>query len=98
VTVARFRVSKAAKRDLIEIARYTLEHWGDDQRKRYLGQLDARFRWLARNPKRGIASDDIRAGYWRYREGRHVIFYRISDHGVQIIRILHARMLADQHL
>jgi len=96
--VAGFRVTKAAKRDLVEIGSYTLERWGADQRKRYLMQLDSRFRWLAKNPKAGIASDEIRPGYLRYREGRHVIFYRISQLGVDIIRVLHERMLPTRHL
>jgi len=96
--VARFRISKAAKRDLVEIAKYTRTRWGDEQRVRYLTQLDARFQWIARNPEREIASDDIKAEYWRSAEGRHVIFYRISTHGVDIIRILHCRMLPKRHL
>lgn len=96
--MARFRLAKAARRDLIEIARYTLEQWGDAQRKRYLTQLDTWFRKLARQPRRGIASDDIKPGYWRCREGRHVICYRISADGVDIIRVLHARMLPKRHL
>jgi toxin ParE1/3/4 len=96
--VARFRLSRAARRDLIEIARYTLERWGDEQRVRYLTQLDARFRWIAQNPTCGLASDHIKPGYWRCAEGRHVIFYRLSAKGVDIIRILHDRMLPKRHL
>ena len=96
--MASLRLSKAAKRDLIEIARYTLEHWGDEQRKRYLGQLDARFRWIARNPEMGLASDHIKPGYRRCAEGRHVIFYRLSATCVEIIRILHVRMMPRHHL
>ncbi len=96
--MAKFRLTKAARADLGEIARYTLERWGDHQRKRYLSQLDARFRQLARNPTHGIASDEIRPGYWRCSEGRHVIFYRIEDGTVEIIRVLHARMLPERHL
>lgn len=96
--MAGFRVTKAAKRDLIEIGSYTLERWGTDQCKRYLTQLDSRFRWLAKNPRGGTSSDEIKPGYWRYREGRHVIFYRVSAAGVDIIRILHERMLPSRHL
>lgn len=92
------RVSKAATRDLREIARHTLERWGAEQRRRYLTQLDARFRWHARNPTLGTSSDEIKPGYWRYREGRHVIFYRISSAHVDIIRVLHQRMLPSRHL
>lgn len=96
--MASFRLTKAAKRDLIEISRYTLERWGAEQRRRYLTQLDARFGWLAKNPTLGTASDELKPGYWRYREGRHVIFYRLSATGVDIIRVLHARMLPTRYL
>ncbi|MBL9018572.1 MAG: type II toxin-antitoxin system RelE/ParE family toxin [Myxococcales bacterium] len=96
--MAGFRITKAARRDLIEIGRHTLQRWGADQRRRYLTQLDARFRWLARNPELGTSSDEIKRGYWRYREGRHVIYYRPSADGVDIIRVLHARMLPTHHL
>lgn len=96
--MAGFRISKAARRDLIEIGRYTLERWGDEQRRRYLTQLDARFRWLARHPEHGIDSDHIRPGYWRCNEGSHVIFYRITGRRIDIIRVLHRRMLPERHL
>ena len=96
--MAGFRLTKAARRDLVEIARYTLERWGDEQRVRYLTQLDARFRWLAKHPKLGLASDEIKPGYWRCHEGRHVIFYRVVTKSVEIVRILHDRMLPKRHL
>lgn len=91
-------MTKAAKRDLVEIARYTLERWGDQQRRRYLAQLDARFRWLAKNPTLGVDSDHVRPGYWRHVEGRHVIFYRVLRGQVEIVRVLHVRMLPERHL
>jgi toxin ParE1/3/4 len=96
--VAKLRLTKAAKRDLVEIASYTRRQWGDDQRVRYLTQLDARMRWIAQDPQRGIPSDDMKPGYWRTLEGRHVIFYRIATGGVEIIRVLHGRMLPKRHL
>lgn len=96
--MSSFRITKAAKRDLVEIARYTLERWGDQQRRRYVSQLDARFTWLAQNPTLGIDSDHIKAGYRRYVEGRHVIFYRVVRGRTEIIRVLHVRMLPVRHL
>jgi toxin ParE1/3/4 len=96
--MAGFRLSKAAKRDLIEIGAYTLDRWGDEQRIKYLTLLDARFRWIAKHPTLGFDSNHIRPGYWRCHEGRHVIFYRIAKRGVEIMRILHDRMLPRRHL
>lgn len=96
--MARFTITKAAKRDLVEIAEYTREQWGDEQRVRYLTQHDARMRWIARNPQRGVPSDHLKPGYWRCSEGRHVIYYRILDKRVEVVRILHERMLPRRHL
>ena len=96
---ARFRLSKAARRDLVEIGRYTFERWGEDQCRRYLTLLDARFRSLGKTPDQGRACDEIKPGYWLCREGRHVIFYKLAAHKqVEIIRVLHDRMLARRHL
>jgi toxin ParE1/3/4 len=96
--VPAFRLTKAAKRDLVQIARFTQQRWGDEQRVRYLTLLDARFRWIAKHPRLGLASDHIRPGYWRCIEGRHVILYRIAQGGVDIIRVVHDRMLPQRHL
>lgn len=94
----KYRVTRAARRDLVEIARYTLDRWGDGQRVKYLSQLDDRFDRLAADPEHGIASEHLKPGYWRCHEGRHVIFYKITERGVDIIRVLHDRMLPERHL
>jgi len=51
-----------------------------------------------REPHRGRACDDIRPGYRKYHVGRHLIFYRESPEGLEIIRILHDRMDIETHL
>jgi len=96
--MAGLKLSRAAKRDLLEIGRYTVEQWGVEQADRYLTQLDDRLRLLAREPTSGRSCDEIKAGYRRYHQGRHVVFYRVVRAQVQIIRILHERMLPLGHL
>lgn len=98
MTVARFRLTRAARRDLVEIGRFTLQRWGEKQALRYLTQLDERLRSLALEPEAGRRCDELRPGYWRYREGRHVIFYRAEGKQLEIIRILHERMLPRLHV
>lgn len=93
-----FRLSKAAQGDLLAIGRYARERWGDERCRRYLAALDARFRALARTPEAGRVCGEIRPGYRCAREGKHVVFYRITDAGVEIVRILHERMLPKRHL
>jgi len=92
------RFSRQAHRDLAEIGAYTRARWGEAQAVAYVTALDARCRWLARFPEPGVASDDIRQGYRRFSEGRHVIFYRRGSGGIEIIRVLHQSMLPRRHL
>ncbi|WP_316252022.1 type II toxin-antitoxin system RelE/ParE family toxin [Paraburkholderia sp. 31.1] len=54
-------------------------------------------RALARGLKTGRICS-VRAGYWRYTAGSHVIFYQDTDHTLDVIRILHQRMDVDRHL
>jgi plasmid stabilization system protein ParE len=51
-----FYLSTPARKSLKFIARTTEKKWGRDQRKKYLGALNARFRPWARRRKRGGAA------------------------------------------
>jgi toxin ParE1/3/4 len=52
---------------------------------------------LASGSKIGQRSD-IRAGYWKYKVGMHVVYYQYSDEYLDVIRILHGRMDVDTRL
>jgi len=93
-----YRLSVAADRDIFEIARYTLETWDEAQAERYLTGLHEAFRTLALKPHVGIASDDLRPDYFRRRYRSNMVFYRRSDDGILIVRVLHARMDYLRHL
>ena len=41
---------------------------------------------------------DIRAGYYKYPTGSHVLFYRLIEGGIDVVRILHERMDFGRHL
>ncbi len=89
----RFVLTKAALVDLQSIGRYTADTWGREQRNRYLTLLDASMHDLADNPRLGRDCSEIRAGYRRYRVGKHILFYRqIDPDQIEIVRILHERM------
>ncbi|MBK1630497.1 plasmid stabilization protein [Thiohalocapsa halophila] len=89
---APLRVSPRARKDLCNIARYTLKTWGRKQRDAYLREIDKRFRWLAKHPGLGKPRPDIKAGYHSFPQGSHVIFYLIREGGIDIIGVLHQRM------
>ena len=93
-----YRLSAEADRDIFEIARYTLETWDEAQTERYLTGLHDALLALALRPDAGIASDDLRPGYFRRRYRSHMVFYKRSDDGILVVRVLHARMDYLRHL
>ena len=93
----RFRVSLAARQDLLRIGRFTERRWGQAKRNHYLGRLDEAFGLISENTTIGSSCDEIYPGYRKFPEGSHVIYYRLTDM-VEIIRILHERMDPDSHL
>jgi len=40
----------------------------------------------------------VRSGYRKKKSGSHVIFFKLIDDGIDVIRILHQRMDFDRHL
>jgi toxin ParE1/3/4 len=91
-----FILTRKAKSDLLEIALFTEERWGKDQRNFYIKQFDDAFHLLMKNPLAGIACDYIKNGYRKFPQGSHIIFYKnASDQTVEIIRILHKHMDID---
>lgn len=95
---AEYRLSPAAERDLEGIWRYTRREWGVEQADRYIDLLSTAFTGLAEAPLSAPACEHIRAGYRRRHVGRHMIYFRMADYGIAIIRILHERADAPRHL
>ena len=93
-----YRLSRLARLDLIDIADYTMDMWGVNQAERYLDGLDDCFKRLVKIPGMGRPCDQIRDGYRRIEQGKHVVIYRADSDGVFICRILHQRMLRNEHL
>jgi toxin ParE1/3/4 len=82
-----------------EIARFTLERWGESQAHRHGQGLQAAFQLLAENPRMGRPCDTISAGLRRHEVGKHVIFYRLKPGGARIVRVLHQKLIpAKAHL
>ncbi|MBD2857724.1 type II toxin-antitoxin system RelE/ParE family toxin [Spongiibacter sp. KMU-158] len=94
-----FLLTSAARKDIIEIGRFSTEKWGIRQRDKYLKQLDDAFRLLARQPDIGRDAEDIKPGYKKFSQGSHIIFYRAgTESKIVVIRILHNSMDVEQHL
>ena len=95
---ASYSIRNAALADLEEIWLYTYDRWGLEQADNYLNLFFTRFSWLAENPFVGKQRDDIKSGYYCFPEGMHLVFYTISDEGIDIIGIPHQSMDVINHI
>jgi toxin ParE1/3/4 len=93
----RYTISPRARGDLDDIWTYTERRWGLDQAEFYTRQIGRDIVTVAAQPKMGRACSDIRAGYYKYSTGSHVLFYHLIDGGIDIVRILHERMDFGRH-
>jgi toxin ParE1/3/4 len=96
--MAEYRLSPAAERDLESIWKYIRREWGLEQAERYIDLLTTAFDVLAESPKSAPACDHIRVGYRRRTVQRHMVYFRVADYGIAIIRVLHDRMNAPLRL
>jgi toxin ParE1/3/4 len=93
-----YSLSPRALTDLEEIWDYTDSRWDANQAERYTRVLQQGIEQVARDPRRGKLCDHIRKGYRKYSVGSHVIFYRVLEEGIEVVRILHQRMDFERHL
>jgi len=96
--MAEYRLSPAAERELEGIWKYTRREWGLERADRYTDLLTAAFQALAESPKSAPACDHIRQGYRRRNVERHMIYFRVTDYGIAIIRVLHERTDTPRHV
>jgi len=96
--MAEYRLVPKAEEDLENIWSYSQDNWGEQQANNYANGLADTFGALAISPASAPACDDIKPGYRRQVFERHVIYFRITSYGIEIIRVLHERMHAAGHL
>ena len=96
--MAEYRLTPAAEGDLEAIWIYTVRQWGVEQAERYIDLLTAAFTELACSPMTAPSCNHIRQGYRRRRVEQHMVYFRITDYGIVVVRVLHGRMDAPRHL
>ena len=87
-----------AERDLSDIWDYTASTWSVEQAEAYVGILKAAIEHLAADPTLGRDASSLRPGYFRLSVGSHVVFFTKRRHGIEVVRVLHARMDLGRHL
>ncbi len=82
---------------MVAVWLHSMTQWGAQQADRYIDDLAADFQFLAESPKAGTICKNIRVGYRKYPVIRHVVYYRETAYGIEIMRVLHDRILATLH-
>jgi len=94
----KYKLRKSAEEDIKGIGRYSLSKFGVSQRNKYLHGLASHFEKIANNPKIYKKRNDIKAGLYCSEFEQHFVFYKIENDVVDILAVLHKRMLPENHL
>ena len=93
-----YTLAPRARADLQGIWKYSVDEWGVEQADRYVREIHQEIEVVARDPTRGRPCDHLRMGYRMYPAGSHMLFFRLTDSGIYVVRILHQRMDFERHL
>ena len=91
-------ISKKAIADLDNIWLYTVEKWSVQQANHYYNLIFDEINYICLEPESGRQMDQIRNGYRVSKVKSHLIFYRVVNGMVEVIRILHRRMDIENRL
>lgn len=83
-----YRLSNAAKEDLIRIHHYGVGRFGVIQADKYFNAFFDYFEMIAERPYSFESVDYIRKGYRRCPCGSDTIYFRITDNVVEIMAII----------
>jgi toxin ParE1/3/4 len=90
--VGSYTLSGEADADIENIAEDPLRQWGLAQAEKYVLGLHETFMMLVEFPDLGRDASDIRPGYRKIESASHSVFYKRTEDGVLIVRVLHQRM------
>jgi toxin ParE1/3/4 len=93
-----YRLTPAAKSDLLKIWNYTIKNWGEKQAEKYLLDIESKLERLAANPELGRQRPEINLSYYSFPVKKHIIFYLQSGNHIDIIGILHGKMDINKNL
>ncbi|HSC76179.1 MAG TPA: type II toxin-antitoxin system RelE/ParE family toxin [Pseudomonadales bacterium] len=92
MSVKTFKLRPKAEEDLENIYQYSIEHWGNTRADEYIREISTAFLTLAENPLLGRDCSDIRPEFRAFTVASHVVFYKPSNSGVAVVRVLHQSM------
>lgn len=95
--MVNYRLSRLAEDDLFKIISSTIEAWGSEQARNYSQTIDAALLKLAQYPEFGRPRDELYKNARSFPIEKHIVFYQVSDTGIDVARILHQRMDLSKH-
>jgi len=87
-----YKLTEAAKKDLLGISAYTKKTWGKEQEKAYLETIRVALRVIAKIPEIGQKRDELTEGLRSFPVGHHIAYYVESRDAIEVARILHPAM------
>jgi toxin ParE1/3/4 len=83
--------SDDAEHDLLSIWRYGADEWSPTAADDHLRDIEGTCHMLQDVPELGKSRDDLARGARSIPVDPHIIFYRISVHAIEVLRVLHQR-------
>lgn len=96
--MSRVTLTPKAKADLDDIWGFTLARWGMDQAEKYVRGLWAVMEKQVSDLTNSTDISDVRRGYRKVSSGSHIIFFKVTPGGIDVVRILHQKMDFNRHL
>lgn len=93
-----FRLYPKAINDLEDVYLYSTREFGLQRTEDYILAIEASFQYLANDPLISRKCDYIHQNLRAFNVGSHVIFLKITDYGIAVIRVLHQSMDFNRHL
>ncbi|MEE9493089.1 MAG: type II toxin-antitoxin system RelE/ParE family toxin [Gammaproteobacteria bacterium] len=91
-------IAPATKNDLKSIYHYGLRQWGQAQSVNYMAAIKDQFWSLTEHPLMGIERPELLPYTRSLPIQNHILFYRVTDNRIEVIRILHSRQDPQRHV
>ena len=85
----RYEFTGRSRKDLEAILEYSYQTWGPTRTRDYLEGMEYRINWLRDNPGAGRLRPEIADNLKSFPQGSHVIYYRVTEEVLLIVRIRH---------
>ena len=90
MSTRKYRLSRTAEAELLELWAYILEESQSEKRAdKVIGDIVRKFATLADFPNMGRSREELGAGYRSFPVRRHLIYYRLVADGIEISHVLH---------